>query len=54
LVDIASGKKSAAILIPGKARLAGTREYVPALVSELKKAGLADHDITIFLADGTL
>ena len=53
LVDIASGKKSAAILIPGKARLAGTREYVPALVSELKKAGLADQDITIFLADGT-
>jgi len=53
LADIATGKKSAAILIPGKARLAGTREYVPALVRELKKAGLPDDGITVFLADGT-
>jgi len=53
LTDIARGKKSAAILIPGKARLAGTREYVPALVGELQKAGVPDDGITVFLADGT-
>jgi nickel-dependent lactate racemase/DNA-binding NarL/FixJ family response regulator len=53
LAEIARGKKSAAILIPGKARLAGTREYMPALVGELNKAGLPDDSITVFLADGT-
>src|SRR5262249_36498018 len=53
LCEMAKGKKSAAILIPGKARRAGARAYVPALVAELHRGGMADRDIEIFLADGT-
>ncbi len=53
LHEIARGKKTAAILIPGKARRAAAHDYVPALVAELNRAGLADEDITLFLADGT-
>ena len=53
LAEIAQGKRSAAILIPGKARRVGTREYIPALVAELNRGGIADKDISIFLADGT-
>ncbi len=53
LMEIASGKHSAAILIPGKARLAGTRDYVPMLLAELNEAGMSDDEVEIFLADGT-
>jgi len=53
LRDIAAGKRSAAILIPGKARVAGTREYVAALTAELNDAGIPDRSIEVFLADGT-
>ena len=53
LRDIAAGKRSAAILIPGKARVAGTRNYVAALIGELHSAGVRDDDILVFLADGT-
>jgi lactate racemase len=53
LREVAIGKQSAAILIPGKARVAGTREYVPMLLSELNSAGIPDSRIEIFLADGT-
>jgi nickel-dependent lactate racemase len=53
LMEIAAGKGSAAILIPGKARVAGTREYVTALCAELNGAGIPDHRIEVFLADGT-
>ncbi len=53
LVEIAGGKRSAAILIPGKARIAGTREYVAALCGELNRAGIPDDRIEVFLADGT-
>jgi nickel-dependent lactate racemase len=53
LREIATGKKSAAILIPGKTRIAATSRYVPALVDELNQAGIQDRDITIFLATGT-
>src|SRR5512134_3461988 len=50
---LAAGKRTAAILIPGKARSAGTRDYIPALVDELNAAGIADANIEVFLADGT-
>jgi nickel-dependent lactate racemase len=50
---LAAGKRSAAILIPGKARSVGTRDYVPALLSELNRAGIPDRNIEAFLADGT-
>jgi lactate racemase len=53
LSDIARGKRSAAILIPGKARVAGTRDYVAALIAELNAAGMQDERIAVFLADGT-
>lgn len=53
LREIASGRRSAAILIPGKARVAGTREYVAALMSELNQSGIPDRSIEVFLADGT-
>jgi lactate racemase len=53
LSDIARGKRSAAILIPGKARVAGTRDYVAALIAELNAAGMQDDRIAVFLADGT-
>lgn len=53
LRDIARGKDSAAILIPGRARIAGTREYVAALMTELRAAGVPDAGIEVFLADGT-
>ena len=53
LSDIARGKRSAAILIPGKARVAGTRDYVAALIAELNAAGMPDERIAVFLADGT-
>jgi len=53
LHEIARGKKTAAILIPGKTRRAAAHAYVPALVAELNAAGLADENITAYLADGT-
>jgi nickel-dependent lactate racemase len=53
LREIARGKRSAAILIPGKERVAGTAEYVPALISELNRAGIPDGNIEVFLATGT-
>ena len=53
LREIARGKKTAAILIPGKARRTGTEYYVPALLDELNAAGVEDSGITVFLADGT-
>ncbi len=53
LREIAAGLRSAAILIPGKARVAGTREYVAALISELNQSGIPDRGIEVFLADGT-
>lgn len=53
LSEIASGKQSAVILIPGRARRVGARDYVPALVNELKHGGIPDHRIEVVLADGT-
>ncbi|HET9275106.1 MAG TPA: nickel-dependent lactate racemase, partial [Gemmatimonadales bacterium] len=53
LADLARGKRSAAILIPGKARVAGTRDYVAALIAELNAARVPDSGIEVFLADGT-
>lgn len=53
LQEMAQGRKTAAILIPGKARRTGTEYYVPALLDELNAAGIPDSGITVFLADGT-
>ncbi len=53
LRELARGESSAAILIPGRARIAGTREYVAALIAELRAAGVPETGIEIFLADGT-
>jgi len=53
LRELARGRRTAAILIPGKARRVGTQAYVPRLVDELNAGGIADDAIEIFLADGT-
>lgn len=53
LRELARGKRSAAILIPGKTRVAATHLTVAALLVELRAAGLADDAITIHLATGT-
>jgi nickel-dependent lactate racemase len=53
LRELARGRRSAAILIPGKTRVAGTADSVPALLAELRAAGLCDDDVSIHLATGT-
>lgn len=53
LADLASGARTASILIPGKTRVAATRTYVPALVDELERAGVPGDGIEVFLATGT-
>jgi lactate racemase len=53
LRDIARGKRTAAILIPGKTRVAATRDYVPALVEELEAGGIEAENIEVYLATGT-
>lgn len=53
LRELAQGKHSAAILIPGKTRVAATQYYVPALVAELTAAGIPMDKIEVFLATGT-
>jgi nickel-dependent lactate racemase len=53
LREIARGKKSATILIPGKARIAGACHYVPALINELSEGGIEDRNMEVILADGT-
>src|SRR5947209_302012 len=50
LRERAAGKRSAAILVPGKARLVGARDCVPAILAELNEAGIPDHRIDVFLA----
>jgi lactate racemase len=53
LREIARGKHTAAILIPGKTRVAATRDYVPALVAELEAGGIEPGNVEVFLATGT-
>jgi len=53
LDELAMGARSAAILIPGKTRVAATRVYVPALVDVLERAGVPASGIEVFLATGT-
>lgn len=53
LSDLARGKRTAAILIPGKTRVACVAEMVAGLVGELHEAGLSDDGIEVFLATGT-
>lgn len=53
LRDLAKGKNSAAIMIPGKTRIAATSDYVPALVDELIAGGIPLANIEVYLATGT-
>ena len=53
LREMARGKRSAAILIPGKDRVAAAHIYVPLLLGELNAAGIPDERIEVFLATGT-
>ncbi len=53
LRDIARGKRTAAVLVPGKDRVAGADTYLPLLLDELNAGGIADEHIEAFLATGT-
>lgn len=53
LRELARGRRSAAILIPGRTRIAGVSDYVPELIDELRVAGVPDDGISIYLATGT-
>jgi nickel-dependent lactate racemase len=53
LRELARGRKTAAILVPGRTRVAGVSDYVPELVGELRRAGVPDVGIAVYLATGT-
>lgn len=53
LSKIAKGKHSAAILVPGKDRIAGADLFLPLLLQELNNAGISDKNVTVILATGT-
>jgi nickel-dependent lactate racemase len=53
LRELARGRRSAAILVPGRTRIAGVSDYVPELIDELRRAGVPDTGITVHLATGT-
>jgi nickel-dependent lactate racemase len=53
LRELARGRRSAAILVPGRTRVAGVSDYVPELIEELRAAGLSEDGISIYLATGT-
>lgn len=53
LRELARGRRSATILVPGRTRIAGVSDYVPELIDELCAAGLSDDGISIYLATGT-
>jgi len=50
---MARGKRSAAILIPGKDRIAATAVFLPQILGELNQAGIPDDGISITVATGT-
>ncbi len=53
LRELARGRRTAAILVPGQDRVAAADIYLPALLDELNAAGIADSEITAYLATGT-
>jgi nickel-dependent lactate racemase len=53
LRELARGRRSVAVLIPGKTRVAALADAVPALIGELRAAGLPDDAVGIHLATGT-
>lgn len=53
LHHLARGLRSAAILVPGKDRLAGVDQFLPLLLEELGAAGVPEEGITVVLATGS-
>jgi nickel-dependent lactate racemase len=53
LREMARGKRSAAILVPGQDRVAGARLWLPLLLEELSAAGVPEAGIEVILATGT-
>ncbi len=53
LQEIARGRRSASILVPGVDRKAGVLEFAAPLVAELNAAGIDDRSIEFVLAPGT-
>ena len=53
LCELAKGKKTAAIMVPGQDRVAAAETYLPMLLDELNAGGIPDSGITVYLATGT-
>jgi lactate racemase len=53
LRDVARGKRSAAVLVPGKDRVAAAHMCLPLVLEELNAAGIPDDCVEVFLATGT-
>jgi len=53
LSELARGKKTAAVMVPGQDRVAGAEIYLPLLLDELNAGGIPDSGITVYLAIGT-
>lgn len=50
---VAKGRRTAAVLVPGKDRVAAIADILPALLDELNAGGIPDAGITIVLATGS-
>jgi nickel-dependent lactate racemase len=53
LSELARGSRSAAILVPGKDRVAGAAACLPLVLEELNSAGIPDEAVEVTLATGT-
>ncbi|MFA5339410.1 MAG: nickel-dependent lactate racemase [Candidatus Omnitrophota bacterium] len=54
LRDLVSPKETIAIVVPDLARVCPRKLIIPILLDELKKGGIRDKDVTIFMAVGML
>jgi nickel-dependent lactate racemase len=53
LRELARGKRTAAIMVPGQDRVAAAEQYLPCIMNELNAGGIDDDGITFYLATGT-
>ena len=53
LRELAKGKRTAVILVPGKDRVAAISDALPALLNELNAGGIPDEGISVVLATGS-
>ncbi len=53
LQELARGRRSVAVMVPGKDRVAAVADCLPVLLDELNAAGVPDEAVTAYLATGT-